>query len=230
MLFDFIIYASPFFSHFFFALLCVSVHLFVFACLAVGVKKKKKNMCIQWPLCHYFLTEKVMRPVLSGRSGHPHILKYWGHCLLHPDPVWENHSHLALCQAGCSHVYRAVIRKESRDAEYTGASVESQIKGPAGRADRCSSYDNFLFFCSKLCFTSISLRTATVSVSLQQLFHLLIGCVIKVTSYRTKQSVLLRWVRTNLTAGVLLLHVSAHFKLLHSTLAPTLPYTKWETG
>lgn len=89
-------------------LLCVCCGAFVCVCLSSNKleKRKKKGKKRVHPVAPMTpsSTEKVMKPVLSGRSGNPHNLKYWSHCLLHPDPVWENHSRLALCQASCSHV------------------------------------------------------------------------------------------------------------------------------
>lgn len=93
-----------FLSYFFLSLSLFWLHLFVSAFVATCFKNKARESSGLQSSVSLSSSEKVMRSVLGGRSRHPLILKCCSHCVLHPDPVWENQSYLALCQAGCSHV------------------------------------------------------------------------------------------------------------------------------
>lgn len=89
-----------------FFLLCVSSHLFVSGCLATSKKKKIKKSV--HPVAFVPPSSTVHEACVQRAFWAPTHVKYhlkcWSHCLLHLNPVWENHSHLALCQAGCSYV------------------------------------------------------------------------------------------------------------------------------
>lgn len=89
-------------------------------------------------------TQKLMKPVLSGRSVHPHILKYWSHCLLQLTlsggikATW-------ICAKQTVVMYKEP--SEDRRAEILnkrGAGIESQIKGSVERGDHLMGH--FLFF------------------------------------------------------------------------------------
>lgn len=64
--------------HFFFLSFCVCFGAFVCVCLSSNKLEKRKGKKRVHPVAPMTpsSTEKVMKPVLSGRSGNPHNLKY----------------------------------------------------------------------------------------------------------------------------------------------------------